>query len=138
MIRRMGGFLYDKAGQKFSNADVNMAKRDAQGRYVVAESLAVLFNDAVLKSGLFNGIFIDVYCNSIAWMESPSESIDFVRAGYSSFSAFDVAWKAGTDTRADRLRQLSGSAPGLVGNGAAGTQDVPVKGGEGDNYPWPG
>ena len=138
MIRRIGGFLYDKYGQKYPNSDVNIAKRDIGGHYVVAESLAALFNDAVLRSGLFDGIFIDVYCNSIAWMESPAESIDFQRAGYTTFAAFDAAWKAGTDTLANRLRQLGGSSPVLVGNCAAGTKYIPFNGWMRENFPLQG
>ena len=138
MIRRMNGFLYDKAGRYFPGSDVNLAKRDIAGRYVVAESLAVLFNDAILKSGQWDGIFIDVYCNSIAWMVSPAESIDYQRAGYATFAAFDAAWKVGTDTLADRLRQLGGSSTVLVGNCAAGTKYIPFNGWMRENFPLQG
>jgi len=138
MIRRMGGFLYDKAGRKFPGSDVNIAKRNIAGTYVVAESLAVLFNDAILKPAVWDGIFVDVYCNSIAWMETPAESIDYVRAGYSTFASFDAAWKAGTDALADRLRQLGGSSIVLVGNCSAGTKYIPFNGWMRENFPLQG
>lgn len=135
MIRNMNGFLYDRAGNKFPGADVNIAKRDFAGHFVVAESLATLMNDAILKPGVWDGLFIDVFCNGIAWMETASESIDFVRAGYSTFPAFDAAWKAGTDTLADRLRQFGGSSIVLVGNCASGTKYIPFNGWMRENFP---
>ena len=58
------------------------------------ESLADLFYDVVVTPGIWDGIFIDVYCKSILWMETPTEHIDFVRAGYPSLAAFDAAWAA--------------------------------------------
>src|SRR5262245_26658078 len=46
LVRDRNGFLYRRDGGYFSVANVNMAKRDASGRYIVAEGLADLFYDA--------------------------------------------------------------------------------------------
>src|SRR5205814_9275088 len=94
-------------------ANVNLAKKDKHGRYVVAESLAVLFSG--ITSG-WDGLFFDTYCSSISWSQVPAESIDFDRAGYADVSAFDVGWRAGGDTLAARLRQRLGPDFLLVGN----------------------
>lgn len=130
MVRDMDGFLYNTNGQQFgvSNAslmNVNLAKRNGAGRYVVAESLAVLFWDVVTRTGNWDGIFIDVFCDGILWAQTPTETIDFARAGYASAAAFDAGWRAGTDTLGARLRQLSGPAAVLVGNCGYATTKYP-------------
>jgi Carbohydrate binding domain/Hypothetical glycosyl hydrolase family 15 len=135
-VRNNNGYLYNKKGAQFGGININLAKRDAFGRYTIAESLAVLWNDAIVKSALWDGIFIDVYCDGIGWMETASDSIDFVRAGYASAAAFETGWKAGTDTLADRLRQLAGSTQVLVGNCASGTKYVPFNGWMRENFPF--
>jgi hypothetical protein len=139
-VRNLNGFLYNRSGALFglSNsalADVNLAKKNGAGHYVVAESLAVLFHDVVVKDGFFDGVFIDAYCNGILWAQAPGESIDFVRAGYASQAAFDAGWRAGTDTLASRLRQLSGPTPTLVGNCAVGTKYAWFNGWMRENFP---
>lgn len=139
-VRNMNGFLYNTAGNQFglTNAalsNVNLAKRDGLGRYVVAESLAVLFHDVVTRGGNWDGIFIDAYCDGILWAQSPGETIDFVRAGYPNATAFDAGWRAGTDTLAARLRQLSGPTPVLVGNCGLGTKYAWFNGWMRENFP---
>jgi len=135
-VRNMNGFLYNKAGNYFLQNNINLAKKDVFGRYVVAESLAVLWGGAVIGSGLWDGIFIDVYCDGIGWEETAGDSIDYVRAGYPTHAAFDAAWRAGTDTLASRLRQLSGATPVLVGNCATGTKYVWFNGWMRENFPY--
>ena len=127
MIRNMDGFLYNKRGAQYgltnnAYANVNLARRNGSGTYVVAESLAVLWNDAVVSHRLWDGVFVDAYCNSILWSQTAAESIDYVRAGYPTPAAFDAGWRAGTDTLASRLRGFSGAASILVGNCAQGTK----------------
>jgi hypothetical protein len=136
LVRNLGGYLYNKQGTYFSQSRVNIAKRDAFGRFTVAEAVADLFNDALVKSGQWNGVFLDVFCNGIGWMESPAESVDYVRAGYSSFASFDAAWKAGTDTLANRLRRIAGPSVILVGNCASGTKYVSFNGWMRENFPY--
>jgi hypothetical protein len=137
-VRNLDGFLYDRGGGYFSYDNINLAKRDRFGRYVVAESLAVLWNDAVVKAGVWDGIFVDVFCDGIGWMESPAESIDVQRAGYTDFATFDAAWKAGSDVLADRLRALAGGSIVLVGNCAMGTKYASFNGWMRENFPYQG
>lgn len=139
-VRNLNGFLYNRNGQMFgltngALANVNLAKRDGAGRYVVAESLAVLFHDAVVRNGNWDGVFIDAYCNGILWAQNASEVIDFARAGYSDATSFDAGWRAGSDTLAARLRQLSGPTPILVGNCGFGTKYTWFNGWMRENFP---
>jgi hypothetical protein len=135
LVRDLDGYLYNKAGGHYSPANVNLAKR-TNGRYVVAEGLADLFNSVIVQSGLWDGIFIDQYCNSILWTETPSESIDFVRAGYGTKAAWDAAWLTATDTLANRLRRLAGPDFVLVGNCAQGTKYASFNGWMRENFPY--
>jgi hypothetical protein len=136
LVRDLDGYLYNrKTGAHYAPANVNLAKR-TNGRYVVAEGLADLFHSVVVQSGVWDGIFIDQYCNSILWTETTSDSIDFVRAGYSTKSAFDAAWLTATDTLANRLRRISGPNFVLVGNCAQGTKYASFNGWMRENFPY--
>ena len=116
MIRDLGGWLYNTSGGVFQTSIVNLAKR-SNGRYIVAESIADLFRDAVMSSSAgWDGIFLDIYCKSILWMESPTEHIDYTRAGYLTLSAFDAAWAAAMDTLGNRLRRHLGPSVEMIGN----------------------
>ncbi|MBI1795838.1 MAG: carbohydrate binding domain-containing protein [Candidatus Eisenbacteria bacterium] len=136
LIRNLGGYLYDQSGTEYVQANVNIAKRDAQGRYVVAESLAALFDDAIAKTGVWDGIFLDGYCEDIRWTENATAHIDYVRAGYGSLDAFAIGWRAGVDTLATRLRARSGSTYVLVGNCGQGTMYTPMNGWMRENFPY--
>jgi hypothetical protein len=115
MIRDMDGYLYNKAGGYFSIGRVNLAKRSF-GRYVVAEAVADFYVDMILASGSWDGAFLDVFCKTLGWANSPAESIDYVRAGYSNFAQFDTNWQVAVDTLANRLRRRVGPDVILIGN----------------------
>ncbi len=135
-VRDLGGFLYDRlSGQLFAEADVNLAKRDAGGHYVVAEALADLFYDAVVSPHQWDGVFLDVYCSTILWLQDGNHQIDYSRAGYSSLAAFDAAWAVGADTLANRLRRLAGPTPILVGNCAISAHHGVFNGWMRENFP---
>jgi hypothetical protein len=136
LVRDLGGWLYNTDGGEFSGTRVNLAKRNVSGRFIVAESLSDLFYDAILSLGIWDGIFIDIYCKSILWMESPGEHIDFARAGYPSLSAFDAAWAAAIDTLGDRLRRRSGASIVMVGNCAQSTNYGTFNGWMRENFPF--
>jgi len=136
LVRDLGGWLYNTDGGEFSGSRVNLAKRDGSGRFIVAESLSDLFYDAIISLGIWDGIFIDIYCKSILWSETPTEHIDFARAGYPSLSAFDAAWGAAIDTLGDRLRRRSGSAIVMVGNCAQSTNYGTFNGWMRENFPF--
>lgn len=136
LVRGLDGYLYNRAGGRYAPANVNLAKRDGLGRFVVAEGIVDLWQSVVLNSGLWDGMFLDQYCNGILWTQSPAESIDFVRAGYPSAAAFDAAWLAATDTIASRLRRLAGPDFLLVGNCGQGTKYASFNGWMRENFPY--
>lgn len=139
LVRDLGGFLFNSVGGGYyPGANVNLAKRDGSGRYVVAEGLADLFHDAIVRSGLWDGVFIDVFCRTIGWSQGPTQQIDHVRAGYPSLAAFEAAWTAGADTLANRLRRLSGAGPVLCGNCAQSAHTEVFQGWMRENFPYQG
>ncbi len=135
LVRNQNGFLYDRTGEEFRNANINLAKRNAQGRFVVAEALADFFVDHVLFAGDWDGLYFDRFCNSILWDQAPGDSIDFVRAGYPSIATFDAAWLAATDTLANRMRRRAGPSPILVGNCGIGSKYASFNGWMRENFP---
>ena len=135
LVRDMGGFLYNRAGNHYRDFNVNLAKRDQFGRYVLAEALADLFHDAIAQTGAWDGIFFDVFCDRLAWTQAPAESIDYQRAGYSTLAAFDAAYQAGGEALANRLRSLVGPSFLLVGNCGQGTKYTSFNGWMRENFP---
>jgi hypothetical protein len=136
MIRDLDGFLYDTHGARWDPMSVNIAKRDANGRYVVAEAIAGLFNDVVIRTGLWDGMFVDVYGDYIMWTQAPGHTIDLARAGYASGAALDAAWRAGSDTLAARLRAFAGPDFILVGNTGVGTKYAWFNGWTREDFPF--
>lgn len=139
-VRDLDGFLYNRSGAQFgltnsAFANVNLAKKNAFGNYAVAESLASLFWDAVLKTGSWDGMFIDTFCDDMLWAQAPGESIDFVRAGYASSADFAVGWRAGTDTLASKLRRLCGPLPIITGGCATDSKYAWMNGSLRENFP---
>jgi hypothetical protein len=136
LIDSLGGYLYDQNGTQYVQANVNLAKKDAQGHFIVAEQLAALFQDAIVNSGVWDGMFLDCFCDDIRWTENATAHIDYVRAGYPSLDAFAIGWKAGTDTLANRLRRLAGANYVLVGNCGQGIKYASFNGWMRENFPY--
>ena len=135
-VRDLDGFLYGQNGIEYDAANINLAKRNAQGRFVVAEALADVFVDRILATGNWNGLFLDRYCEQLMWMQGFGDSIDYVRAGYPTWPAFDAAWNAGTDTLANRIRRRAGPVPVIIGNCGQGTQYGTMNGWMRENFPY--
>ena len=138
MVRDLGAWLYNTSGTEFSLNRVNLAKRDLFGRFVLAEGLADLFREVIIVPGIWDGIFMDVYCKTILWMETPSEQIDYQRAGYPTREAFDAAWGAAIDTLGNRVRRYAGPGFLMVGNCAAGQNYAVFNGWMRENFPYQG
>jgi len=141
-VRDLDGFLYNTSGGLYGSqtnqaCDVNLAK-SVNGHYVVAEAIADLFYDAIVKTGIWDGVFVDCYCDNMLWMEAAGEYVNVTRAGYPDRASFATAWKAATDTLAARLRRLSGPTEILVGNCAAGTKYAWFNGWMRENFPYQG
>lgn len=139
LVRDAGGFLYNSVtNDYYPGVSVNLAKRDLSGRFVVAEGLADLIHEVGIQSGVWDGVFFDVFCHSITWSQDASQQVDFARAGYSSIGAFDLAWQAATDTLANRMRRLSGGGPIIVGNCAGSAHTGTFNGWMRENFPFQG
>ncbi len=136
MVRDLDGLLYNRGGGLYGSYRVNLAKRDAQGHLIVAESIADLFYNAIVSTGIWDGMFVDLYCDDIGWTQSPAESIDYVRAGYTDQGTFLQSYSAGADTLASRLRRLCGSSTILVGNCGQGTRYALFNGWMRENFPY--
>ena len=150
------GFIHLQSGQApydLNLPNVNLAKRVLIGgayKYTLAEKVADLVYDleynAVDGAGhkIFDGIFFDVYCDDLSWMETPSVKFDYAAAGYGSDNsdpvnraAFMQGWTAGFAAFADRLRGRIGNNDfPLVGNcGPGGRLASQFNGWMAENYP---
>ncbi|MEO5987486.1 MAG: putative glycoside hydrolase [Candidatus Eisenbacteria bacterium] len=139
LVRDAGGFLYNSVTNNYyPGVSVNLAKRDLSGRFVVAEGLADLIHEVAIQSGVWDGVFFDVFCHSITWSQDATRKIDFARAGYASIATFDAAWQAATDTLANRIRRLSGGSPIIVGNCAGSAHTQTFNGWMRENFPYQG
>jgi hypothetical protein len=110
-----------------------------KGAFVtVAEALADLFYNEVASTGLWNGMFMDIYCDDVMWVQSPTDSFDYVRAGYPTLSAFAQGWAAGHAAMGNRLRSRLGanSTFVLVGNCGQGTLYAAFDGWMRENFPY--
>ncbi len=143
VVRDLDGYLYNQYGEIFGSrvevfVNVNLAKRDAAGRFVVAEALADLFYNELYASGTWDGLFIDTFCDDIDWAQSYGETIDYVRAGYPDWNSFAAAWRAGVDTLASRTRRLCGDAAIMVGNCGLNTNYTVFNGWMRERFPFQG
>lgn len=137
LVRDLDGFLYNRVGGgEYPGASVNLARRDAQGRFIVAEGLADLMYDVIVRTGEWDGVFFDVYCYTMSWTQDASQQIDYARAGYASLAQFESAWQAGSDTLANRLRRLSGPSVILAGNCAGSAHQSVFNGWMRENFPF--
>ncbi|MFN8589720.1 MAG: carbohydrate binding domain-containing protein [Candidatus Eisenbacteria bacterium] len=137
MVRDLDGFLYNRLdGLEYPGANVNLARRDGQGRFIVAEGLADLVYDAVVSTGQWDGVFFDVYCYTLSWSQDATRQIDYARAGYGSLAAFESAWQAGSDTLANRLRRRAGPNLILAGNCAGSAHQGVFNGWMRENFPY--
>jgi hypothetical protein len=131
-----GGLLWMQDGVRADIAphnlgtNVNLAYRVADGQggytYPVAEGLAQVMFEDIYQSGTLDGIFIDVFCSTINWMEDADSKFDYVRAGYNDgitdngddnlkpavAASFYAGWTAGHTVLGQRLRSLIDGAGG--------------------------
>lgn len=153
------GFLWMQDGIKADlpphnlGMNVNLAHRvqnpDSSYTYDVAEHLAEAMYEYGRPGRNWDGIFIDVFCPAIMWIESPGHLYDYARAGYgadnsnpANRTAFDLGWQAGHQRVATRLRELAvaDGHPGypISGNCAQAPERLhtPLNGWMRENYPF--
>jgi hypothetical protein len=136
-VRDLDGFLHDRlTGGEYAYANINLARR-VNGRFIVAEALAGILRDRVIASGLFDGLFVDLYCHTVGWTENGTpDRIDALRAGYPDLASLDLAWAEASDTLAALLRR--GAPPGftLMGNCGASAEHAWFNGWMSENFPY--
>lgn len=125
------GFLWLQNGMKAADGaatfglSANLAHRIDLGggnyRYDVAEAMATTTYTFAKKSKGYDGIFLDVFCPTVNWMEptdpghvyNDPTNFDYVKAGYGSVNnetshdAFNLGWQAGHQAYAEKLRSLA-------------------------------
>ena len=136
-VRDLGGFLYDKStGGEYNTVAINIAKKDASGRFVVADAMADICRDHIIATGLWDGIFTDIFCHTVSWTQTGTgRVIDYQRAGYASLAALDAAWAEACDTLASRLRADGGPDFALVGNCGGSSEHAYYNGWMRENFP---
>lgn len=136
-VRDLDGFLYDRnTGGEYNTIAINLAKK-VNGRYVVAEAMADICRDHIIATGLWDGIFTDIFCHTVSWTQNGTgRVIDLARAGYPSMSALDAAWAEAADTLAARLRRFGGPSFTLVGNCGASSEHAYYNGWMRENFPF--
>ena len=66
-VRDLNGFLYDRnTGGEYVMSAINIAKKDGAGRFVVADAMANIFRDHIIATGLWNGMFTDIFCHTVS------------------------------------------------------------------------
>lgn len=143
LVRDLDGYLYNQYGEHFGSrvevyVNVNLAKRDAGGRLVVAEGLADLFHEAVYATGVWDGLFVDTFCDDVQWAQGYGETIDLARAGYADWASFAASWRAGVDTLSSRLRRLCGDSAIITGNCGLSTRYALFNGWMRERFPFQG
>ncbi len=96
--------------------NVNLAKRiqnpDGSYTYTTAAAIAQLMAGTVANARnaagqrLWDGLFLDVYCPDIPWIETPTKKFDYVRAGYVSAAEFFQGWTNGQTILGETVRSL--------------------------------
>lgn len=147
------GRLWLQNGEVASSDDasyginVNFAYRTDHGdgtySYPMSEALATMFFDDLYVPGRLDGVFLDVFCSGIQWINNGlSSKIDYARAGYADAASFYSGWTAGTLAFTTKLRELidanGGSDFPIVGNcgTAATTMQSITNGWMRENFPY--
>ena len=136
-VRDLDGFLYDVNGQEDPISNINIAKRDASGHFVVAEALGNIFRDHIIATGTWDGIFTDVFGHTISFTPTiTGVDIDVQRAGYATLNDLNDAWTAACDTLASHLRRDAGPNFLIVGNGGPSAEHTWYNGWMRENFPY--
>ncbi|MBI5837141.1 MAG: carbohydrate binding domain-containing protein [Candidatus Eisenbacteria bacterium] len=104
---------------------------------VVQDSLAAFFQQRVMSSGLWDGLFLDDFCESIWWKQAyAGQSIDLNRDGQPDAQAvFDPIWKTATDSLAAKVRRRIGWQTTFVGNCAYSSKWTTMNGWMREDFP---
>ncbi|MEO5988668.1 MAG: carbohydrate binding domain-containing protein, partial [Candidatus Eisenbacteria bacterium] len=128
--------LSKRTRDKYFGGNINLAKRNAAGQLFIADSLALLWKEVTIDSGIWDGIFYDILCDEMGWLQADGDSVDYVAAGYPSFQAFNDSWKEATNMIGNKMRQWGGPGFVMVGNCALGTKYTTFNGWMREGFPY--
>lgn len=118
IVRNFNALLYTRSGRildPWSNIDFSNHRMALQ----LADTTA-----SIIKTPGVDGIFLDSFCKSVAWEQTPVDSIDYMRAGFSCFTDWESAYQTGHRMYAERIRQIIGTKLLLGNAGSSGERDV--------------
>ena len=139
------GFLYSKRYGDYY--DPNRTGRDPMWHaswYMVdlanqatVDSLVSILAQDVIGSGLYDGLFVDVISEAMAWTAGV-DSFDYERAGYPSAEAYEQAWKVGHRRYAAGLRAAAPPGFMITLNWAVPDEKAWVNGSMREGFPYQG
>ncbi len=124
-------------GNKYFGGNVNLAKRNTAGQLFIADSLAQLWKEVTIDPpGVWDGIFYDILCDEMGWLQADGDSVNYVAAGYPTFAQFNQSWMEATNMIGDKMRQWGGPNFIMVGNCALGTKYETFNGWMREGFPY--
>jgi hypothetical protein len=139
------GFLYSKRYGDYYNP--NRTGRDPMwlpswymvdlSNLATVDSLVSILARDVIGSGLYDGLFVDLISESMAWTAG-ADSFDYERAGYPSAEAYEQAWKVGHRRYAAGLRAAAPPGFTITLNWAVPDEKAWVNGSMREGFPFQG
>jgi hypothetical protein len=139
------GFLYSKRYGDYYNP--NRTERDPMwlpswymvdlANLATVDSLVSIVARDVIGSGLYDGLFVDLISESMAWTAG-ADSFDYERAGYPSAEAYEQAWKVGHRRYAASLRAAASPGFTITLNWAVPDEKTWVNGSMREGFPYQG
>jgi hypothetical protein len=139
------GFLYSKRYGDYYNP--NRTGRDPMwlpswymvdlSNLATVDSLVSILARDVIGSGLYDGLFVDLIGETMAWTAGV-DSFDYERAGYPSAEAYEQAWKVGHRRYAAGLRAAAPPGFTITLNWAVPDEKAWVNGSMREGFPFQG
>lgn len=136
------GFLLKKGTSSYFSGflNVNLALKDEFGRFVVVDSLYCVIKqlfidpiDPVTGQPVYDGIHPDIDYASLTGVMTPSDSIDWVAAGYATVGEFLAAWEVASRSLHSRVRDALGDERIFATNTASGSHFDILNGAQNEN-----
>ncbi|TFG88829.1 MAG: hypothetical protein E4H17_01720 [Gemmatimonadales bacterium] len=137
------GFLYSKRYGDYYNP--NRTGRDPMwlpswymvdlANQATVDSMVSILARDVIGSGLYDGLFVDLISESMAWTAGV-DSFDYERAGYPSAEAYEQAWKVGHRRYAAGLRAAAPPGFTITLNWAVPDEKAWVNGSMREGFPY--
>jgi hypothetical protein len=133
MFQRHDWWVYSTKGTPFQyfGSTFDLTNPEAQ------DSLAWFIAGRVLAPGMWDGLFLDDFCESNYWKNGTEDQyLDINRDGQpDERSVYEPIWKAGTDSLAAKIRRLVGPTMPIVGNCSYGSKWTTMNGWMREDFP---